>query len=237
VLVLVIDASSAAVTAGVAGIRDGADGPIVQVLGERVVVDGRAHAELLAISAKGALADAGASMGDVGAVIGGIGPGPYTGLRVGIVSAASFADALGIAAYAVCSLDAIGLQAGFAGDLLVAADARRREVYWARYVAGARIGAPDVHRPAELAALLESTGRRPTAMTGAGARQYAEFLGLPLLDVDYPPVGALAQLGAGRALAGAASEILEPMYLRRPDAVPPGVAKSALASLKTGEQP
>ena len=216
-------------TAGVASVEvdpGGPDGSRVHVLGERIVIDGRAHAELLALGVQAAVAQAGVQMRDLAAVAAGIGPGPYTGLRVGIVSAASFGDALGIATYGVCSLDAIGAGAGHPGELLVAGDARRREVYWARYRGGERIGDVQVHRPSELGALLHGAG--VTAMTGAGARQYADVLALPLLGVDYPPVAQLAALAADRALSGAPSEILVPMYLRRPDAVPPSGIKSAL---------
>ncbi len=225
-LVLAIDASSAAVTVGVARVQPAAP---VRVIAQRTVIDARAHAELLSSFARECVAEAGADMGDLQAVVGGIGPGPYTGLRVGIVTAAAFADALGIAVYGVCSLDAIGLAAAAPGPVLVAADARRTEVYWARYVGGARLGDPQVHRPAALRELIDSGAAAATAMTGAGARLYADGLGLPLLDVDHPPVGGLVALAAERIAAAAPSEILVPLYLRQPDAeVPTAPAKSTL---------
>ncbi len=210
-LVLAIDTSSAAVTAAVASVD-----PDVRVLAARVTVDARAHGELLAPSIRDCLAEAGISVAEVGAVVVGLGPGPFTGLRVGLVSAAVFAEARGIPAYGVCSLDAL---ATVPGSLLVAADARRREIYWARYLDGARIEGPGVIRPAELAVEAE-------AMTGAGARMYQPVLGLPLLDVDYPQPHELVARAADRIAASAPGEPLTPLYLRRPDAVAPGPSKA-----------
>jgi tRNA threonylcarbamoyl adenosine modification protein YeaZ len=247
VLVLVVDASSAAVTVGVVDVPP--DAPAepraalasVRTLAQRITVDARAHAELLAVSTRDALAEAGAAMADLSAVVTGVGPGPYTGLRVGIVTAAAFADALGIPAYGVCSLDGIGLAAAAAtgssagdpagdspgdGRLLVAADARRREVYWAVYDQGVRIGDPQVHRPADVP---EQLAGGAGAMAGAGARQYADLLALPLLGVDFPQVDALVAMAVERLAAQAPNDSLAPMYLRKPDAQEPtGPAKSTL---------
>ncbi len=162
-------------------------------------------------------AEAGLSVADLDAVVVGLGPGPFTGLRVGLVTAAVIADARGIPAYGVCSLDGIA-GAVDASSLIVASDARRREVYWARYVDGLRVDGPDVARPADV----------PTdavAMAGSGARLYESVLGLPLLDADYPSVWALASRAADRVRGGAPTEPLTPLYLRRPDAVAPGPSK------------
>jgi tRNA threonylcarbamoyl adenosine modification protein YeaZ len=212
VLALVIDTSSAAVTAALAQIDDD-----VRIVAERVTINARAHGELLAPSIADCLADAGSSVEDVGAIVVGLGPGPFTGLRVGLVTAAVFADARGIAAYGVCSLDGIA-GAVTAPSLLVAADARRREVYWATYVDGVRVDGPQVTRPGELNVVA-------AAMTGSGARLYQDILGLPLLEVDYPSALALARWAAERVRNGAPSELLTPLYLRRPDAVAPGPSK------------
>jgi tRNA threonylcarbamoyl adenosine modification protein YeaZ len=212
VLVLLIDTSSAAVTAAVAEVD-----VQVRVLAEQVTVDARAHGELLAPSIEDCLTAAAISIADIGAVAVGLGPGPFTGLRVGLVTAAVIAEARGIPAYGVCSLDAIA-GAVLQRSLLVAADARRREVYWARYVDGARVEGPAVARPVDLSVQSE-------VMTGAGARLYRDVLGLPLLDVDYPVPLALAQCAADRIRDNAASEPLTPLYLRRPDAVAPGPSK------------
>ena len=121
------------------------------MLAERVTVDARAHAEQLTPNVLAALADAGLTVGDLGAVVVGCGPGPFTGLRVGMATAAAYGHALGIPVHGVCSLDAIGI--GTAGDALVVTDARRREVYWARYRDGVRVAGPAVNAPADVPAL------------------------------------------------------------------------------------
>ena len=184
-IVLAIDTATPAVTAGV--VRRDSDG--LELLAQRVTVDARAHAEALTPNVLGALADSGCSMADLQAVVVGSGPGPFTGLRVGMATAAAFGHALGIPVHGVCSLDGIGV--GTTGDVLVLTDARRREVYWARYRDGVRIDGPGVDAPADVtrdgAAVLE--GQSPT------------------------PVGLV------RAVADwAEPKPLVPLYLRRPDA-------------------
>jgi hypothetical protein len=83
-------------------------------------------------------------------VVIGMGPGPFTGLRVGIAFAQSFALARGISVRGVCSLDAIAAQVN-EKDFIVTVDARRKEVYWARYKDGVRVGEPAVNFPADVA--------------------------------------------------------------------------------------
>src|SRR3954447_7933769 len=97
-------------------------------------------------------AEAGATLHDIGAIVVGAGPGPFTGLRVGMVTAGALGDALAVPVHGVCSLDAIAGEAvrdaAADGPLLVATDARRREVYWAAYdAAGARTAGPYVEAP------------------------------------------------------------------------------------------
>ena len=117
-------------------------------------------------------------------VVVGMGPGPFTGLRVGIAFAQSFALARAISVRGVCSLDAIAAQVS-EKDFIVTVDARRKEVYWARYKDGVRVGEPAVSFPADVS-------------------------GAPIHPDLYPDMKALV------ALTG---NIIEPMYLRRPDAV------------------
>jgi tRNA threonylcarbamoyl adenosine modification protein YeaZ len=215
VLALVIDTSSAAVTTGVVTCS-----PEVRVLAEQVTLNARAHCESLAPSIHAALAKAGVKMADLDAVMAGVGPGTFTGLRVGLVTAGVIADVLSIPSYAVCSLDAMATVTRHHGSLLVAADARRREVYWARYVDGDRQGSPMVTKPGEV-------NIEANAMVGAGARQYADVLGFPLLDGDFPTVAGVAAMAAARACAAEQSEPLTPLYLRRPDAVAASPRKPA----------
>ena len=206
---LVIDSSSAAVVVAVVDVS-----AVPCALAQQTAVAAHAHGELLAPAMASCLESVG---GTVDAVVAGLGPGPFTGLRVGLVSAAAFGFARSIPTYGVCSLDGIG--ATLAGRVLVAGDARRREIYWAVYADGERQGDPAVDRPAEVAARWP--GDRPDAMAGAGARMYADALGLPLLDRDYPDPVVLAGLAAERIRSRTSSETLVPAYLREPDATPP----------------
>lgn len=216
-LVLVLDTSSAAVTAGIVELTGA--GP--ELLAERVIVDARAHAERLAPAVRDCLTEAGTSIKALAAVVAGVGPGPFTGLRVGLMTAAAIADAAGLPSYPVCSLDAIAAGHPGVSELLVAGDARRKEIYWARYADGRRIGEPAVGRPAELADQLIGV----QAMTGAGAELYAEQLKLPMLDGRFPTVLGLATVAAEPVLAGSPGQPLTPLYLRRPDAVAPAARK------------
>ena len=196
-VILAIDTATPAVTAGIVKL----DG--VEVLAERVTVDARAHAEQLTPNVLAALADAGLTVDDLGAVVVGCGPGPFTGLRVGMATAAAYGHALGIPVHGVCSLDAIGIEsAGTASEVLVVTDARRREVYWARYRDGVRVDGPAVNAPADVPGAAEALARPAVYPSAAGL------------------VRAVADWNAEPAP-------LIPLYLRRPDAKPqpPAVAR------------
>ena len=196
-LVLTIDTSTPAVTAGVV-----ADG---HVLAERVTIDARAHAERITPNVLAAIADAGSSIADLNAVVVGCGPGPFTGLRVGMATAAAYGHALGLPVYGVCSLDAIGGQT--TGEVLVVSDARRREVYWARYRDGVRVDGPEVSAPADV-----DPG---PAQSVAGSPDHASLFGLPCIEPTYPDAAGLVAAVADWSQAPAP---LVPLYLRRPDA-------------------
>jgi len=116
-------------------------------------------------------------------VIVGMGPGPFTGLRVGISFAHTFGLARNIPVIGVCSLDAIDIKED---QYTVAIDARRKEIYWARYKDGIRIEGPAVSKPAEVDGFI--------------------------ID-QYPDMKKLVSLATSQS-------VTEPMYLRRPDAVP-----------------
>ncbi len=223
VLLLALDTSTTAITVA---LHDG-----FSVVAESTTLDARGHAEHLAPGLVAVLTEAGAAPADVTDVGVGLGPGPFTGLRVGIVTARTFALATGAALHGVCSLDALAHEAGRTGsvqggEVVVATDARRKEVYWARYAVcadgAARLTQPEVGLPAGLppeVRRLPAVGRGPVLYPAAFAQA-----GIPV-DVS---AGWLADLVAGRLARGESLEEHEPIYLRRPDAVPSVSTKSAI---------
>jgi len=218
VLLLALDSSTPRVTVALVDVAADAS---IRVLAEHADDAGNRHGELLAPAIARVLADVGAKPGDLGAIACGLGPGPFTGLRVGIVTAASFADGLGVPAYGACSLDALALAHRGAGRLLAVTDARRKQVYWARYDEdGRRVDGPEVSAPTEVPGHVDR-------VVGAGAIQYADaFADFPIVATDpWPQASMVARLAAERAAAYAPTEQLTPLYLRRPDAQPPGAPK------------
>ena len=208
-LVLAVDTATPAVTAGLIELDEA--GP--RTVASRVTVDPRAHAELLTPHILECLAEAGHMPTDLGAIVVGLGPGPFTGLRAGIATAAAFGDALAIPVHGVCSLDALAADVQTSRELLVVTDARRREVYWARYQHGIRVAGPGVSKPAAL-----DVG---TAGAIAGSASHVDYFDLRVEPAETPsPLGlvrcALAPAGTLPSTTGA----LTPLYLRRPDAVP-----------------
>ncbi|WP_037314797.1 tRNA (adenosine(37)-N6)-threonylcarbamoyltransferase complex dimerization subunit type 1 TsaB [Amycolatopsis orientalis] len=213
-LVLAIDTSTPAVTAGLVAL----DGDALESRGDRVTVDPRAHGELITPHALEAVKAAGVTLRDLDAIVCGVGPGPFTGLRAGMATAASLAHALGIPAYPVCSLDAIAAEVPSGeAPFLVLTDARRREVYWAAYAAdGSRTDGPHVQRPADLDTTVK-------VAAGDGALLYADALGVQPMEPRFPsPIGLVK---AAREDFGSEPAPLTPLYLRRPDAVEPAARK------------
>jgi tRNA threonylcarbamoyl adenosine modification protein YeaZ len=170
---------------------------------------------MLAPGVAAVLADAGAISSDVTAIAVGVGPGPFTGLRVGLVTARTMAHALGIPVYGVCTLDVLAAEAQDAGlsDFTVATDARRKEVYLAGYDAGGRVDGPRVARPADVAT--------DQAVVGRGAVLYPEAFPNPAAP-EHPSAAVLCDVVVRERF-----ELLdpEPLYLRRPDAAAPAAPK------------
>lgn len=193
------------------------------MLAESTTIDARRHGELLVPTVEVVLREAGVPLRAVTAIVAGSGPGPYTGLRVGLMTAQGLSTTLGVPAYGICTLDAVAYAAGLSEPFVAATDARRKEVFWARYTDHrTRADGPFVDRPADV----------PVAglpVVGAGAQLYSDLLGggrdLPL----YPYAGALAALAAERLAAGVQLDPPRPIYLRRPDAVVPGAPKRVTA--------
>ncbi|HEY1485153.1 MAG TPA: tRNA (adenosine(37)-N6)-threonylcarbamoyltransferase complex dimerization subunit type 1 TsaB [Micromonosporaceae bacterium] len=227
-LVLAFDTSTPAVTVAVGAIepREFPEGGWfkfaddgVTVLAMRTEVAANRHGELLAPLISDVLADAGVQPGDLGAIAVGLGPGPFTGLRVGIMTAKAMADALRLPTYGECSLRLIS--PGVGG---VATNARRKQVYWA--IAGSETNSgPDIASPEEAAARF-AAAHVPT-VAGEGPLLYPQaFADLPVLaDAVYPRAELLVLRVAERVRTNAPSDDLTPLYLRRPDAQPPGKPK------------
>jgi tRNA threonylcarbamoyladenosine biosynthesis protein TsaB len=216
VLLLAFDTATPAITVA---LHDGE-----RALAETTTLGARRHGETLTPSIAGVLAEAGVCLDAVTAVAVGTGPGPYTGLRVGVMTARALGAAMGVPVYGICTLDAIAhavVSSGecqLSGPFVVATDARRKEVYWACYAAeGTRLSGPAVNRPAEL----------PPGMlaAGSGGRLYPEAFG-GLLEPQYPPASALAALAARRIADGTDLLAPQPLYLRLPDARVPGPIKA-----------
>lgn len=207
-LVLGIDTSSAVVAAGLA---DGSG-----VLATSARAGAQAHGELLAPGIDEVLRAAGRVPADLTHVVVGVGPGPFTGLRVGVVTGLVMGEALGIPVLGICSLDVVAAAAHVDGPFAVVADARRKEVHVARYdAARRRTSEPVVARPADL---------DPDVLTGPvvgpGAALYPDLFA----DVrGTEPLSAQALASVAVAVAGGSSAYAvldpEPLYLRRPDAV------------------
>ncbi|MCR8575042.1 tRNA (adenosine(37)-N6)-threonylcarbamoyltransferase complex dimerization subunit type 1 TsaB [Streptomyces sp. Isolate_219] len=209
-LLLALDTATPAVTVA---LHDG-----TRVLAESRQVDARRHGELLLPAVDRVLAEAGHKLDEVSDIVVGVGPGPYTGLRVGLVTAATFGAALGVPVHGLCTLDGLAHASGLTEPFIVATDARRKEVYWARYGdARTRLTEPAVDRPADLADQVAGV-----PAVGAGALLYdTVFTGVLREAPEHQSAAALAELAAGKLAAG--EELLppQPLYLRRPDAQVP----------------
>ncbi|MET8416301.1 tRNA (adenosine(37)-N6)-threonylcarbamoyltransferase complex dimerization subunit type 1 TsaB [Streptomyces sp. NPDC005134] len=210
-LLLAVDTATPAVTVA---LHDG-----TAVVAESSQVDARRHGELLLPAVDRVLRDAGTGLDAVTGVVVGVGPGPYTGLRVGLVTAATFGSVLSVPVYGLCTLDGLAYAAGrsgLEGPFAVATDARRKEVYWARYEdPRTRIGEPAVDRPADIAEQLAGL-----PVVGAGAALYPGAFP-DARGPEHVSAGALAALAAERLAAGAQLLPPQPLYLRRPDAQVP----------------
>ncbi|MFF2957488.1 tRNA (adenosine(37)-N6)-threonylcarbamoyltransferase complex dimerization subunit type 1 TsaB [Streptomyces sp. NPDC057963] len=207
-LLLAVDTATPAVTVA---LHDG-----TSVVAESGQVDARKHGELLLPAVDRVLAEAGVRLDAVTDVVVGVGPGPYTGLRVGLVTAATFGSALSVPVHGVCTLDGLAYAAGLEGPFAVATDARRKEVYWARYEDfRTRVTEPAVDRPADIAERLAGL-----PVVGAGAVLYPEAFG-DARGPEHVSAGALAAVAAERLAAGAELLPPQPLYLRRPDAQVP----------------
>ncbi|MGW7419922.1 tRNA (adenosine(37)-N6)-threonylcarbamoyltransferase complex dimerization subunit type 1 TsaB [Streptomyces sp. NPDC054813] len=208
-LLLALDTATPAVTVA---LHDGE-----AVIASSSQVDARRHGELLLPAVDRVLAEAGVKLDAVTGIVTGIGPGPYTGLRVGLMTADTFGLALGVPVHGLCTLDALAYAADVEkGPFVVATDARRKEVYWATYAdSRTRLTDPAVDRPADIA---ERVAGLPAV--GAGAMLYPDTF--PVVhEPGHVSAAALASLAVERLAAGEELPAPRPLYLRRPDAQVP----------------
>jgi tRNA threonylcarbamoyladenosine biosynthesis protein TsaB len=225
VLLLCLDSSALASAALVTGAGE--------VLGSFASPDTRSHAEVLAPAVRDLLTGHGVTGGDLGGVLVGTGPGPFTGLRAGIATARALAFAWDLPLHGLMSLEALAQDAAgharAAGheEFLVLTDARRKEVYWARFAVdedGPRpVGGPGVAAAEELS---------PLPAYGRGAGIYADRLARPVPEfaAAQPTASSLGLAAARRAAHGEElSPDTTPLYLRESDAKVPGPRKRASA--------
>jgi len=197
------------------------------VVGHRTGSGTRRHAEVLTPLVASLLADAQMQGTDLDGLVVGVGPGAYTGLRVGLVTAQALALAWGVAVRGACSLDALAGQAvgehphRYADGLLVVSDARRRQVFWARYnAAGVRVSGPSVDRPDVVAA--QASAALPVVGSGAAAHR---DLFPSALEPTHPDAAWLAH---GLTEGTVTALPVEPLYLRQPDVTLSAGAKPVL---------
>ena len=173
------------------------------ILAEHSSDDTRRHAEVVGEFIAACLADSGVAVADLHGVVAGMGPGPFTGLRVGIAAARAFAFGAGTIVVPVVSHDAIAF--GTAGPLLVATDARRREVYWSTYSGSDAAGLPlRTHGPS-----LAKASELAQAVEG--------FASYTLLEARTVSAGALGMLAESLYINRRPFAADEPLYLRSPD--------------------
>ncbi|MGW4933125.1 tRNA (adenosine(37)-N6)-threonylcarbamoyltransferase complex dimerization subunit type 1 TsaB [Streptomyces sp. NPDC004166] len=207
-LLLALDTATPAVTVA---LHDG-----TSVVASSSQVDARRHGELLLPAVDRVLAEAGTRLDAVTGIVVGVGPGPYTGLRVGLMTADTFGLALGVPVHGVCTLDGFAYASDLTVPFVVATDARRKEVYWARYDdSRTRVTEPAVDRPADIA---EAVADLPAI--GAGALLYPDTFP-QAREPEHVTAAALASLAVEKLAAGEELPAPRPLYLRRPDAQVP----------------
>jgi len=188
---------------------------VALVVGDQVLAhlhaDGAmAHGEALGALVEQAFRDSRTTAADLTSVAVGTGPGPFTGLRVGLAFARTMALARNIPAHGICSLDVIAAAVHFDEEFLVATDARRKEIYWARYRGAERVDGPHVTRPADVA---EFWADRP--IIGDGARTYGSLFA----HASEPWLPSAVVLAHEVRRRHAVGEVLplDAQYLRAPD--------------------
>jgi tRNA threonylcarbamoyl adenosine modification protein YeaZ len=206
VLLLALDTATPAVTVA---LHDG-----VSVVAASCQIDARRHGELLLPAVDQVLATAGVKLAEITDIAVGVGPGPYTGLRVGLMTAGTFGFTLGVPVHGVCTLDSLAHAYGTSGSpgasqgpFVVATDARRKEVYWARYEDdGTRSTGPAVDRPADIAdrvtglvAVGDGAFLYPDVFPDAREPRHVEAAAVAAFAAERLAAGEGLSAGGGRA--------------------------------------
>ena len=202
------------------GVAIGRDGVTIAAVH---IHQGRRHGELLAPAIESLLALAGHEIKDLEQVAVDIGPGLFTGLRVGVATAKALASALEVPVVGCSSLDILAHRHRHTDGMVAAVvDARRGEIFWALYRGGRQISEPKVSDPK---ALLEATEATETATltTGDGARRYAGLLTATTTtrltiapeEFDHPSPEALLELA--HSAPAVPAEQITPTYMRGAD--------------------
>jgi tRNA threonylcarbamoyladenosine biosynthesis protein TsaB len=222
-LILAIDTSAVASAALVS------DNAMEGVVGSFSTEDTRSHAEVLAPGIENLLAEAGVTGNQIDAIVTGVGPGPFTGLRSGIATARTLSFAWSKPLYGLMSLDAVALEVAESTaavpEFLVVTDARRKEVYWARY----SLEEGQLPRLLDGPHVGSAAGLPDLPAFGAGAGLYADILRAdPDFSQEQPDALFLGQFALARLAAGEQLLDSTPLYLRESDAQVPGPRKRAL---------
>ena len=199
------------------------DGEPVELRHEPTPGERPGHATQLLALARRALDTVGADFGDVRRIGVGVGPGTFTGLRIGVATARALAQATGAQVAAVSTLEALAVAADTERAVLAVLDARRGEAYVAAFRDGERLLAPMAVAPERLAALADP-GHAPWLAVGDGAVRFRDRLeSAAEVPADASPLhgaSALAVCRLAREAHPVDRDALLPEYVRLPDAVP-----------------
>jgi tRNA threonylcarbamoyladenosine biosynthesis protein TsaB len=216
-IVLALDSSGSACSVALVG-PDGA------VLAHRFQAMARGHAEILMPMLRDAMAEAGVGFAALGLIAATIGPGSFTGIRVGLAAARGLALATGLPAVGITAFEAIAEAVEAEGAaLVVAIDSRRAELFVQVFAAGIAPDPPRAVAPADLAAILP---QGKLVLAGDGAERAAAALltagrVASVASVTAPDARHVARVALRRRSAGGGMPALQPLYLRAPDVTLP----------------
>jgi tRNA threonylcarbamoyl adenosine modification protein YeaZ len=198
------------------------EGDRLTVVAERGHTDPRKHGEVLPRLIVEVLAEGELEVGDLDAIAVGVGPGAFTGLRVGLATAQALGLALDVPVHGVVTLDAVAHATGRSAPFAVVSDARRREVFWATYSDAEHPStAPVVGPPSDAGAAL--AGLTVFAVPGA-----PDIPGIEAVMTEPPSAAATCAVAARAIAQGRTPVAAVPLYLRRPDVTPSSGQKSVL---------